>query len=192
MKAIKCVIEFVTWEWLLTRAHHSNGSTVIITRAFLTAAELWIVALALRNVLDPSRSWTFSSIELRNQLIGTASWFATIFAALYVAYYARFSSQWTYLAGVYNQIKAAECKGSLDTGGKLALADWKAGFIEDAEELHLATKPMMAAIISVWAEDSETRDAFIKHVPGGKARLNGLLARIKEVLSRTSHVHPSA
>ncbi|HEV8412066.1 MAG TPA: hypothetical protein VGQ49_00635 [Bryobacteraceae bacterium] len=179
MKAIKRVIEFVTWEWLLTRAHHSNGSTVIITRAFLTAAELWILALALRNFLDPSRSWTFSSIELRNQLIGTASWFATIFAALYVGYYARFSSQWTYLAGVYNQIKAAECRGTPDNGGKLALADWKAGFIEDAEELHLATKPMMAAIISVWSKDSETREAFIKHVPGGETRLINLLTRIE-------------
>jgi hypothetical protein len=57
--------------------------------------------------------------------------------------YARFSSQWSYLAGVYNQIKAAECRTGFQ---ETVLAQWKAGFIEDAADLHLLRKAMFASI----------------------------------------------
>jgi hypothetical protein len=32
-------------------------------------------------------------------------WIGAIFAAVYAALYARFASQWSYLAGVYNQMR---------------------------------------------------------------------------------------
>src|SRR5438046_3051938 len=60
-----------------------------------------------------------------------------LFAGAYTAFYARFASQWSYLAGVYNQIMAAQVRGiPTDPAGQNAFDAWQAGFIEDAEELH--------------------------------------------------------
>ncbi len=36
--------------------------------------------------------------------------FGAIFAAVYFALYARFASQWSYLANLYNKIKEAETR----------------------------------------------------------------------------------
>jgi hypothetical protein len=61
--------------------------------------------------------------------------------------YARFASQWTYLAGVYNQIKAAEARRDADAE---KLAEWKQGFIADAEALHLDNNPIFVDLVAAW------------------------------------------
>ena len=186
------VIRFLSWEWLLTRTRLANGSTVIVLRAFGTALYFLIGAVLLQNILDPDRQHTaslesFSVRTLRLQVLEMGHWFTAVFAGVYVALYARFSSQWSYLAGLYNQIKAAECRGILDSDQQIALAEWKAAFIEDAEELHLATKPMVATIISVWVNDSRIRDAFVIDVPGGQMRLEALIDRVRRVRAREEY-----
>jgi len=55
------------------------------------------------------------------------------------------------------------------------IASWQAGFIEDADELHLALKPMYAALIRVWSKDENVRKEFVEYAPGGKQRLDSLL-----------------
>lgn len=105
--------------------------------------------------------------------------------AIYTALYARFASQWAYLANLFNQIKASEIK-KVDNPSELTA--WKAGFIEDCEDLHLATKPMFATLIHVWLTDEkygkDVIDAFIKYAPGGKTRYLNLLKRVETVHSR--------
>lgn len=103
--------------------------------------------------------------------------------AVYASLYARFASQWSYLAGVYNQIKAAECGQKCD---RIALAEWKAGFIEDAEDLHLARKPVFASIIHAWVKDAEVEVRFLKDVPGGEHRFELLAASVQDVVLRTA------
>lgn len=73
--------------------------------------------------------------------------FPAAFGAVYVALYARFSSQWNYLANLYNQIMQCRVKanGQYD---KERLARWCAGFVEDAWRLHLLRKPMFTEVVS--------------------------------------------
>ncbi|MGH9256831.1 MAG: hypothetical protein ACRD3C_19900, partial [Vicinamibacterales bacterium] len=132
---------------------------------------------------DPRRTWDFSGTELRLQLVETLPWFGAVFAGMYTALYARFASQWGYLAGVYNQIKAAECRGQCDAN---ALAEWKAGFIEDAQELHLATKPAIASILSVWGRQPNVKAKFIETVAGKERRLALLMDHVNAAVSNSA------
>ena len=168
-------VSILSAEWLLKK--RPNGGTAILLRSLWIALIIYFSVLALRNVIDPGRSWNASWQELRAQLVATIPWFGAIFAAAYAALYSRFASQWSYLAGFYNQIKATECKGECAV---TPLAEWKAAFIEDAEELHLASKPVFASIIRVWGSDTEVAASFVKDAHGGAARLKNLLERVEK------------
>jgi hypothetical protein len=139
-----------------------NGGTAVFLRAAWIAGVIYIIGLILRNWIDPSRSFRFSFTELRLQLLGSFRWFGTIFAGAYAALYARFASQWSYLASVYNQIKATECRG--DTNKPLALAQWKAAFIDDAVSLHLAAKPSFKGVVLHWYGDDSVKAAVEEHI----------------------------
>jgi len=174
----------ISFEWLLTGLHWPNGGGVILIRSLLIGLEIYLVVLGLKNALDPDRSWTFSMIEFGSQVVATLPWFGTIFAVVYASLYARFSSQWTYLANVYNQIKAAECKGGCK---EEALAEWKAGFMEDAEELHLVEKRLFASVLHAWSRESDVKANFIAHAPGGERRFDALMERVNRVRNSRSN-----
>lgn len=128
--------------------------------------------LALANVLDPERTLEFDRIELQNQAIASGKWLGAVFGGSYAALYARFSSQWSYLAGMYNQIKAAQSREGVD---KSVIAEWRAAFIEDCEDLHLLRKaPFASAVDSLLNGDDEqsvlVQTVFDKFSPGGFAR----------------------
>ncbi len=174
--SVACVLSFLQSEWLLTWCRLDNGSSVIILRSLLTALYVYALILLGQNMLDPSRTWEFSLTELRLQVIASAEWYAAVFAGIYTALYARFASQWSYLAGLYNQIKNAETHAGCSSD---ALADWQAGFIEDAEELHLASKPLFASVIRDWGKKAQVENRFVKHGPGGKAWFDKLMTRVE-------------
>ncbi|MBI2074168.1 MAG: hypothetical protein HYT81_14230 [Gemmatimonadetes bacterium] len=142
---------------------------------------IYAIAVALSEVLDPTKAFRFSWTAARLAVKGTLPWFGAIFAGVYAAFYARFSSQWSYLAELYNQIKATEAQAPPTAAA--TIASWKAGFIEDADELHLAPKPMYAAIIRTWLSDAAVRNDFIEYAPGGQARLDSLMAVVNDVLA---------
>jgi len=183
----------ITFEWILrTPARRSNGGDVILARSFLTTAVAFLFVLGLENFLDTHRTWQFTMDELRKQMVDKLPWFGAIFAAIYAALYTRFSSQWTYLANVYNQIKAAEVKAASPkkaSEAQTTLAEWKAGFIEDAENLHLATKESVAPIIYQWFNDDAVATAYKETVPGGIERYRRLLNTITRVTHRIATRH---
>ena len=149
-------VSAVSGEWLLTECGYANGGSVIAARSLMSSLGLLCLALTLVNLLDPSRTWVFSWAEARTQLCEKTNWFGTVFAVVYAAFYARFASQWTYLAAVYNQIKAAESTKKCDP---LKLAEWKQGFIADAETLHLDNKALFADLIAAWRRLPEVQEA---------------------------------
>ena len=57
----------------------------------------------------------------------------------------------------------------------------KAGFIEDADELHLATKPMYAAVIRAWAASDDVKTEFASSAPGGRQRLQDIVDVVEYV-----------
>lgn len=169
--------ELLSAEWLLTKLHLANGSVVIILRAIWTTTLVYAFVLATMNVIDPHRSWQFDPVQFRTQLLETGKWFAAIFAGIYTALYTRFASQWSYVAGIYNQIKAAECR---KIENEQALLEWKVGFIEDAEALHVAAKPGIANVIRNWIQHAGVRDQFISDVVDGERRFKRLVERVED------------
>lgn len=170
------LVYFGSGEWILTRSG-SNGGDVILLRSLIVAIELTGIALALHNVIDPELtepSWT----AFRTQLIEIAPWFAAATGAVYAALYARFSAQWSYLAGLYNQIKQAELEMAYTDPNHVTgldrLAEWKAGYIEDAQALHLHAKENVAAVVHHWGKDPKVEHAFIQATPGGQVRWDSL------------------
>ena len=135
-------------EWLLDSV--PNGGAVILLRTLVIALGLDVIAAVAVGFLDPTHGGIVTLPFLRRELADKLPWFGAIFAVVYAALYTRFASQWTYLAGVYNQIKAAEARNDCDPA---KIAEWKAGFIIDAHELHLAQKPLFAEIIDAWRDD---------------------------------------
>jgi hypothetical protein len=176
--------------------HWPKCGTLILVRAIWSAAVVLILRLATLNVVEPDRTWDPSCRELRKQLAESLPSFATVLAAAYAAFYARFSSQWSYLAGVYNAIKAAEYsvapiadRESAERQAR-ALADWKAGFIEDCEDLHLARKPSFATSVYTWGRAADVQESFVSNVIGSRQRLESLLCIVAHALDR-EHVRVS-
>jgi len=182
------IIELISSEWLLTRIKLSNGGSIIALRTLLTTLIIYLFILAVRNLIDPERTWTFSFYSLRIQILETFHWFGAIFVIVYTALYARFASQWAYLANLYNNIKSSEVRGTEDVEH---LAAWKAGFMEDCEELHLATKSLFATVIYWWGSEEKVKRAFIDNTPGGEDRYLSLMKRISNSYQRIEKKHLS-
>jgi len=147
------VARFFTAEYLLDR--NSNGGDIVLARSLIVASKLTALTLILKNLIDPCIGYNFSWSALRQQCIDLAPWGSAVAGATYLALYDRFKSQWTYLAALYNQIKQAEIEAEIEIecsevvrSKKLKkLKQWKAGYIEDAVEMHLHIKGNVAGII---------------------------------------------
>ncbi len=180
------MVEWLSLEKLLTATMRSNGGDIILLRTFCITIWLYILAVVLKQVLDADRTWQFSGRALLTELRDTLPWAGAIFAAVYASLYTRFASQWLYLASLYNQIKAIEARTAGASGSQAGpvIAAWKAGFLEDAEELHLATKGLFVSVMKIWGEDAAVREQFVKNTPGGDERFTELMDRVNE-----THTH---
>jgi cellulose synthase/poly-beta-1,6-N-acetylglucosamine synthase-like glycosyltransferase len=76
------LFEFLSSEWLLTRLRWANGGVAVFLRSVLTSLLVYFFIPGIRKVLDHTRSWTFSFLEFRGQLLRTMPWFQVIFANL--------------------------------------------------------------------------------------------------------------
>jgi len=188
-------VRLASAEWILTCVGRPNGGDVVFLRSCVTTAIAYATALAAINWSDPDRTSELSLLELRVQVNATLPWVGAAFAATYTALYARFASQWAYLAGVYHQIKAVEVEIALQqnsAGPKISIAsmdEWKAGFLEDAENLHLALKPDFASVVKAWGAEEGVRSAYAAYTPGGAARLDALWNRTLVVCDRADKRH---
>lgn len=84
--------------------------------------------------------------------------------ATYAALYTRFSSQWAYLADLYNQQMAVACTLNKAQLGGHNYRAWQAAFIEDAICMHLATKEGFAAAIHLLLKEQEVKQLLCEHV----------------------------
>lgn len=181
---IESAISLLTGEWLLRT--RPNGGAVILVRALLISALLFLVGIGIVERLAPGSSWALDPGRLLLAIGGHLGWLSALFAGSYAALYARFASQWTYLAGLYNQIMSAQATSPKDGNAERCRVynNWKAAFIEDAENVHLALKPLYAALIKDMLTDSEVRKAFIDNAVGGAERLEGLEKAVSWAVAR--------
>ena len=145
--------ELVTGEWMFWPGC-PNGGTVILFRTMWITAIFYGIGLVLRSIF--SACWPgacqFDIAGPWQNLGDTVPWLGAIFAAVWAALYARFASQWGYLAGVHNQLRQTlvtlkDLNKNLDKANADQLDLWKAEFVRDALDLHLATKPTFGLYI---------------------------------------------
>lgn len=161
-------VSFLSGEFML--GGKANGGSIIFARAIFVALLTYVSAVVVKEICTPDKLWSTSWPAVGRAISETLPWFGAIFAGVYAALYARFSSQWNYIAGLYNQIKAAEVQLAIADNSERAtevIAQWKAGFIEDADALHLSSKPMIAGILKAWLPDPLVQKQIAKHTPDG-------------------------
>ena len=93
---------------------------------------------------SPTPRW--DPLQLLRDFGETIPWLRAVFAGVYIALYTRFAAQFSYLANVYNQMMATQAMIK-DPDSNEKIRRWKTGLVEDAQDLHLATKPMFATIV---------------------------------------------
>lgn len=190
---------FISAEFLLK--NRDNGGCVIILRSFWASTIIFHLVIVVLNLIDPSKSIkdTFLSEPInltvlykllvtlfnffQKEIHAKFTWFGIFFATVYAALYTRFASQWEYLANLYNSIKRQSCLKEINED---AMAEWKAGFIEDAEYLHLAYKKSFAPIIQAWGNQAKIKEKYNKNTPGGNDRLENLLSNIEKRVNKIS------
>ena len=175
------MVRFFSGEWMLEWPRpKANGGGVVAARSLWSGSLIYLVFLVVHEIVDPTDVMRFSIRSLRELVLETYVWYGGLVGGTYAALYARFSSQWTYLANLYNQIKAAEIGSpDSDTANSL-LSMWKAGFIEDSDDLHLSEKPIFASVIREWGKEEEIKTEFKEFCVGGAARFNRIISRAKE------------
>lgn len=189
MKIGASVINFLSGEWVLDGGR-PNGGDVVVMRTLWIGVLLILFVAFLRALAElPHANTSFITCvwaKLKTSVDGAET--PTILGATYAALYARFTSQWTYIANLYNQIKQAEVEtaGAQGSGSvsapspatpsdaALVIAQWKAGFIEDALAVHMATKPTIKGVIQAWFAVAEVKAAFMAYTPDAAIKIRQL------------------
>jgi hypothetical protein len=192
------LVDVVSGEKFMDLLGKPNGGTMVFLRSLWVTALVFFVALGLRSLFNAKWPWSFDGSEYVRDLPETLPWVGAIFAFTYLALYSRFSSQWSYLAGFYNQIMATQAQiegtapsiGQMNPNANKKIQIWKAAFIEDAQDLHLATKKMFSVAIWTMLEDPNVYDNFVGYTADGKARVKKLVKALKDAIPKFEELNP--
>jgi len=158
-KFIKIIIEIVSGEIVLRSC--ANSGMVVLGRSSWISIEFFLLAIGIYSILSPLSTWGFDAEVFRCLIREKFEWFGALMGVTYLSLYSRFSSQWQYLADLYNRIKAVECEkplSNLEPEERAARNVWRHAFIEDAKELHLARKKTFKTAIREMLKD---RDVYV-------------------------------
>jgi len=189
----------------------ANSDKIVFFRSLWLAGWIFLIALIFNIATDPAVDYaSVTKLDYYRGMVNkTIPWFGGIWGALYFFRYQQYSAQYLHLTQMYNSIRSAEIKmhaggvGKPDKQSALwpkahneaykSLARWKAGFIELAEELHLATRLPFISIIKTWGEDDSlnVRGVFDKHFPGGATRFDCLMLEINSRMNNLKNEYGS-
>ncbi|MBA4682989.1 hypothetical protein DP090_010460 [Pseudomonas sp. MDMC216] len=124
------MISTLTGEFILK--FMPNGGRAVLYRSAFVTLYLYLLAIGIKSFTREHAVLEFSLEQFFAEVHKTIPWAGAIFGAVYAALYARFSSQWAYIADLYNQQLAAAATTSADDFGQENYAIWQAAFIEDA------------------------------------------------------------
>ncbi|OWV00691.1 hypothetical protein B7994_06470 [Fibrobacter sp. UWR2] len=213
LRGISLFIQQLVFAEIVFKKVHNGGLAVFI-RTVITGSFISLFVLVVHRGLwwdispwDRIFTLEWWDLDARLELLDEWWKYCGIYAAVYTSYYARFVSQWTYISNLYNQIKNAEISMCIGCDGKtpctpdvsvvncnrcaaLKLNGWKAGFIEDAETLHMVTKPLFAGVIYSWlTKNDEVAKIYKTHhsetyaaSDNPEERLAALIKKLKKSL----------
>ncbi|KER81306.1 hypothetical protein [Xanthomonas arboricola] len=169
---MSAVVDFLSGEFLLRS--RPNGGTAVLFRSLWVTTLICAMVLPIKSYCAADTELAFSAAQLKVELGQMIPWFGAVFAGTYAAFYSRFAAQWSYLASLYNQITATIASAPAGHFPNEALIGWKAAFIEDAQDLHLARKSMFASVIKGFLQDPQVVRVFLSYTDGGPDRLHDL------------------
>lgn len=149
-------------EFLLKK--NPNGGGIILLRSTLVSLWIYFISIGILSYTRKGAEFTFSMPQLLNEFNATIPWLGAIFASSYLALYARYSNQWSYLASTYNQLMAAMVHSPQLNSP--ALIRWQAGFISDAYTLHLDRKPLFKGVVDEFLKVKEVQDLVNSNFEG--------------------------
>ena len=159
-----------------------NGGFTIFIRTFLMSLVIYLLAIAVKSYSCPTAILTFSWVQFRFEISETIPWFGAIFGGIYAALYTRFSSQWTYLADLYNQQLSTAITATQDERESENYAIWQAAFIEDAVCMHLAKKPGFCFAIYQMLTEVKIREILETDQHFGEKRVKKLILSLEKTL----------
>lgn len=178
---MKTFLAILDGEWVLRFL--PNGGTAVIVRTVQLSTLAFLLAIGVDSYLDPKAHLAFDWAQFLATVKAHLTWFGVLFGGIYVALYSRFSSQWSYLAGLYNSLMQLECqepRSELKDDAKLerrAMA-W-AAFIDDAWTMHLAAKPSFSSAIRTLLSDERIRTVVDRWYADHKPEYEAFQRRIR-------------
>lgn len=175
------IMELITGEFILS--FMPNGGKAVLLRSGVVTILIYAFAIFLKLYIAPSLD-PVSINQVRHEISETIPWLGAIFGGSYAALYARFSSQWSYLADLYNQQMATSF--SFDETNEIASETyyrWQAAFIEDAIHMHLAKKPGFSNAIYEMLKDKEIRKILEEDSHFGAKKIQSLRVSLHMTLN---------
>jgi hypothetical protein len=155
-----------------------NGGTVVQFRTLQISLTLYLLALWLRTLFNAAWPWYFAPGQLWRDGATTIPWLGGIYLAVYAALYARFSNQMDYLSNTYNLLMQTQASIQNPNDNE-KIQSWKVGLVEDADDLHLATKKMFSVFCLQILQDPTLGPQFDADTVNGTERRKQLQAKLK-------------
>lgn len=140
------------------RGYRPNSGRTVLVRSFVISIVAYLCSYSMVALLSgfefwgATGSWPGLDGAAAARLVrSTLPWLGALFAGVYASLYARYASQWSYLANQYNSIKQSEIQG--DAAKSRAMYEWKVAFIADAWTLHLARHSTFNFVVFSWLCD---------------------------------------
>lgn len=174
-KVIDDAVSILSGEWILKL--WPNGGTVVALRTLLTGGLISGVSMSILKFICNSDLCSLECFKI----------YGAIFAGVYTVFYSRYAAQWTFIANLYNKIKETEVRMDFNNKESVRhLKQWKASFIQDANELHLATKPKFASIIQSWIRDGSIVELLNGNPVFGEQKFHAMMAKVSEVVNNNA------
>ncbi|WP_202840930.1 hypothetical protein [Luteimonas saliphila] len=163
MERLLKAVDFLSGEWMLK--NRSNGGALIFLRSALVSTLIFAAGVSIKCAVDPTSGSDLSFFQFRLEIRDHLGWLGATFAATYAGFYARYASQWSYLASLYNQIMATASGLTDEQRKSSSFLNWQAAFIEDSYFLHLDRKKVFSVIIEQMLADQTILKCFVESAP---------------------------
>lgn len=164
--------DYLSGEFILD--YIPNGGVAVLLRTVLVSALIYFCALILQ---------IYSADQtLKKAVAETIPWLGAILGGIYAAFYSRFSSQWAYIADLYNQQMALAITLTDEQIDGENYKAWQSAFIEDAVCMYLATKEGFRNAISEMLGDEEIYKLLCEHI--GNKKVERLQVQLEKALRK--------
>ena len=180
-------VEIITGEFVFD--FMPNGGKAVLIRTTIVTLLLYSLAIFAKSYARENAIFEFSLIQLRIEFGETIPWLGAIFGGTYAAFYSRFSSQWTYLADLYNQQMSVASTIKDEDFNNENFQKWQAAFIEDAVHMHLATKIGFSNVIYELLDEDGIKEVLLKQEHFGEKKYNELKARLNKCFNSNKSSH---